>query len=85
VSIADALAGGAGYGYYVVIQEHPTEPRFGVDADFTASGTHLAVTPTAPAGLDPVGWNTHSAQMARITRRLPVRMAIHVARLITPA
>jgi len=72
-------------GYYVVIQEHPTEPRFGIDDGVTRTGTHLAVgAPPSVLGQQP-GWNTNAAAMARITRRLPVRMAIHAARLITPA
>jgi hypothetical protein len=72
-------------GYYVVIQEHPTEPRFGIDDDVTRTGTHLSVgAPPSSLGQQP-GWNTNAAAMARITRRLPVRVAIHAARLITPA
>ena len=89
---ADAAIGGNGggtgnLGYYVIIQEHPTEPRFGVDVSFTKTGSHLAVTAKAPDGLDLQGgaWNTNAAQMARVTRRLPIRIAIHAARLITPA
>jgi hypothetical protein len=79
----DSAAGKDGtLGHYVVIQEHPTEPRFGIDADITKSGTHLSVT-APPPSLNVSGWNTHAAAMARITRRLPVRMAIHAARLIT--
>jgi hypothetical protein len=79
----DAAAGRDGtLGYYVIIQEHPTEPRFGIDDEITKSGTHLSVT-APPSGLNVPGWNTNSAAMARITRRLPVRMAIHAARLMT--
>lgn len=68
-------------GYYVVIQEHPTEPRFGIDAEITTSGTYLSVT-APPSELNVTGWNTNAAATARITRRLPVRMAIHAERLI---
>jgi hypothetical protein len=79
----DAAAGRDGsLGYYVILQEHPTEPRFGIDDEITKSGTHLSVT-APPPGLNVPGWNTNSAAMARITRRLPVRMAIHAARLMT--
>ncbi len=89
---AKAAVGGAniGPGYYVVIQEHPTEPRFGLDVDVTAtlgSASHLVITPTPPPVIDLRGrtWNTNAAEMAGITRRLPVRVAIHASRLITPA
>ena len=87
VTSDQAIGRDGGLGYYVIIQEHPTEPRFGVDDDLTRNGTHLRVTPDKPDGLELHGgqWNTNAAQMARITRRLPVRMAIHAARLITPA
>ena len=79
----DAAAGRDGtLGYYVIIQEHPTEPRFGIDAAITTSGTHLSVA-APPSALNVKGWNTNSAATARITRRLPVRMAIHAARLMT--
>jgi len=81
---------GIGPGYYVVIQEHPTEPRFGLDVGVAlslGSATHLAITPAPPPAIDLHGraWNTNAAEMAGITRRLPVRVAIHASRLITPA
>ena len=79
---------GVGNGYYVIIQEHPTEARFGIDDGINQDGaSHLVVGPKAPDGIDLQGgnWNTHAAEMARITRRLPARVAIHASRLITPA
>lgn len=88
---AKAAVGGPniGSGYYVVIQEHPTEPRFGLDDGVgqALGASYLVIGPTPPAGInpDPGTWNTNAAQMARITRRLPVRVAIHASRLITPA
>lgn len=69
-------------GYFVVIQEHPTEPRFGVDAglDF-GTASHLAVG-AQPQGPPPVfAWGSHAAQIAGMTRRLPVRIAIHASQL----
>jgi hypothetical protein len=87
VSATAAVGGpGRGLGYYVVIQEHPTEPRFGIGEGAVPPGaSHLAVGPTPPPNLDLQGgaWNTTSAQMALITRRVPVRVAIHASRLIT--
>lgn len=87
---ATAAVGGPniGSGYYLVIQEHPTESRFGLDDGVgqALGASYLVIGPTPPAGInpDPGTWNTNAAQMARITRRLPVRMAIHASRLITP-
>jgi hypothetical protein len=72
-------------GWYFVIQQQPTEPRFGFDAeiDFGAA-THvpLAAPPaghTLPAGTH---WAFNSAHMARIVRQQPVRVAIHAGELI---
>lgn len=77
VTAAEAIGEGGQPGYYVVIQEHPMEARFGLAAE-VAPGTagHLAVAST-PA--------SHSAEMAAHTRRLPVRIAIHASRLVAPA
>ena len=88
VSAQAATGADGGLGYYVVIQEHPTEPRFGLDAGISlGDATHLAVGPSPPAGLPLNGrtWGRNAAEMAGITRRLPVRIAIHASRLITPA
>jgi hypothetical protein len=83
-----AVGTGPTTGYYVVIQQHPTEPRFGLDTASAFNGkSHLAVTPAAPGGITtPPGctWGKTSADMAGITRRQPVRIAIHASRLITP-
>ena len=79
VSTAAATGADGEPGFYVVIQEHPTEPRFGVDADFPhGSASHLVIGAGATAG-------RNAAEMAALTRRVPVRMAIHAARLITHA
>jgi hypothetical protein len=76
-------------GYYVVIQEHPTEPRFGLDvavvnALIATSKTHLAIGTQPPAGVPLKGrtWGKNSAHMAEITRRLPVRLTIHASQLV---
>lgn len=82
-----ATGADGGLGYYVVIQEHPTEPRFGLDAGVSLGhASHLAVGANPPAGLPLNGrtWGKNAAEMAGITRRLPVRIAIHASRLITP-
>lgn len=82
-----ATGADGGLGHYLVIQEHPTEPRFGIDVGVSPGGaSHLAVAAGPPAGM-PLGghtWGGNAAEMAAITRRLPVRIAIHASRLVTP-
>jgi hypothetical protein len=76
-------------GYYVVIQEHPTEPRFGLDEPVTnallATKSHLPIGTQPPAGVPLKGrtWGRNSAHMAEITRRLPVRITIHASQLVS--
>jgi hypothetical protein len=83
-----AAVGSAGNpGYFVVIQEHPTEPRFGLDvavASTLADKTHLPIGTQPPAGVPLKGrsWGKNSAHMAEITRRLPVRITIHASQLV---
>src|SRR5262249_8985172 len=75
-------------GYFVVIQEHPTEPRFGLDAGvvnaLVATRSHLAIGTQPPAGVPLKGrtWGKNSAHMAEITRRRPVRITIHASQLV---
>jgi hypothetical protein len=72
----------------VVIQEHPTEPRFGLDAavvnTLIVTKSHLAIGTQPPAGVPLKGrtWGRNSAHMADITRRLPVRITIHASQLV---
>ena len=86
----EAATGGSGNpGYYVVIQEHPTEPRFGLEASVTtallASKTHLPIGTQPPPGVPLKGrtWGRNSAHMADVTRRLPVRITIHASQLVS--
>jgi hypothetical protein len=74
-------------GYFVVIQEHPTEPRFGLDTAVAATlsnRSYLAIGSAPPAGVPLKGrsWGKNSAHMAEITRRLPVRITIHASQLV---
>jgi hypothetical protein len=84
-----AIGGRGNPGYYVVIQEHPTEPRFGLEAPVTtallATKTHLPIGAQPPAGVPLKGrtWGRNSAHMADITRRLPVRITIHASQLVS--
>ncbi|MEP6732763.1 MAG: hypothetical protein ABJE10_19115 [bacterium] len=89
ITPAFALTGN-GNGYYLVIQEHPTEPRFGLTVTPPATTIHVnanAAIPTGqpiPSATPPLQWGLNAAQMAAITRRLPVRLAIHASLLIEP-
>lgn len=89
IPAADAIGNPNGPGYYVVIQEHPTEPRFGLDDPVTkallASKSHLPIGAQPPAGVPVKGrtWGRNSAHMAEITRRLPVRITIHASQLVS--
>jgi hypothetical protein len=89
IAPAAAVGGAGNAGYYVVIQEHPTEPRFGLDAAVStallATKSHLSIGTQAPAGVPLKGriWGRNSAHMADITRRLPVRITIHASQLVS--
>jgi hypothetical protein len=62
----EAIRGGA-----IVIQEQPTEPRFGIDVGTpTNAGTHLAAS------------EPNAARMAEQTRQLPVRITLPAALLL---
>ena len=87
--VTTRMATGAdgGPGFYVVIQEHPTEPRFGLDAAVAATlsnKSHLPIGTQPPSGVPLKGhtWGKNSAHMAEITRRLPVRITIHASQLV---
>src|SRR5262249_28455407 len=84
----DAATGADGtLGYYVIIQEHPTEPRFGVDVNLSlGNATHLAVGSQPPPGLPLNGrtWGKNPAKMPGIPRRLRVPIAFHPPGLVPP-
>ena len=83
---AAAVTGADGTaGYYVVIQEHPTEPRFGIDSGVAIAAASVSVAVGLPAGMSAKGfqWGRNAAHMAEITRQLPVRIAIHGSKLAT--
>jgi hypothetical protein len=79
---------GHGSGYYLVIQQHPTEPRFGLHTGVSpGTASHLSIGAGAPAGqpLNGRKWGLNAAHMAGILRRLPVRLAIHTSQFLTPS
>jgi hypothetical protein len=85
---ADQAVGiGADPGYFIVIQEQPGEPRFGLDDDTPrGSASHLKVSAGVPGGLPLHGltWGHNGAHMAGILRQQPVRIAIHASRFLRP-
>jgi hypothetical protein len=86
VSSQAAIGNGTTTGYFVILQEHPTEPRFGLDPLISlVTATHLRVA-SKPAGLSTGNfvWGSNAAAMAAITLRPPVRIAIRVSRLVAP-
>ena len=75
-------------GWYFVIQEQPTEPRFGFDVEIDFGGaSHVPLTAPPAGHALPAGteWARNAAHMARITRQQPVRVAIHASELLRPA
>jgi hypothetical protein len=73
-------------GWFFIIQEQPTEPRFGFDVGVSfGATTHVSALAPPPAGhaLPPGAvWGRNSAHMAHATRQLPVRIAIHATQMI---
>lgn len=102
----------AGDGWFFVLQQQPTEPRFGLDDDPFGPGDSGVVPPLAtwgdlgwghvgdaatleamahlvvagrtlaPANPGKAAWGRNAAHMAMITRRRPVRVAIHATELL---
>jgi hypothetical protein len=88
VTADEATGADGGPGYYVVIQEHPTEPRFGLHPGVSAGAvTHVPVGAAPPAGQPTIGlaWGRNAAHMAGIIRRVPFRLAIHASLFLPPA
>ena len=74
-------------GWYFVIQQQPTEPRFGFDVEVQfGSATHVPLAKLPLGHVLPPGtnWAFNSAHMAQATRQQPVRVAIHASELIPP-
>jgi hypothetical protein len=89
-STVEAMGDGtpSSLGYYVVIQEHPTAPRFGLQngATIPAGTTHVAIGKNAPAGQQTfdLAWGLNSATTAAIVRHRPTRLAIHASLFLAP-
>jgi hypothetical protein len=86
--VDQALGADGTEGYFIVIQEQPSEPRFGVDIGVSLGNTtHVRLGSGPPAGVDPgaMQWGRNAAHMAGIMRQLPVRVAIHASQFISRA
>ena len=78
---------GADQGYFIVIQEQPGEPRFGVDVGTPmGAASHVKVGAGVPSGIELNGrtWGQNGAHMAAILRQQPVRIAIHASQFLRP-
>jgi hypothetical protein len=88
LKVRTAVGGnGAGDGYFIIIQEQPTEPHFGMDVGIApTTSTYLRAAGGVPTGLPLRGlpWGQNPAHMAGILRRVPVRIAIHASQFIAP-
>ena len=89
IPVKQMLGTGNDDGYFIVIQEQPGEPRFGLDiaaeaGTAAASGGHLRVDAGLPAGVEPNGlqWGRNGAHIAGILRQQPVRVAIHASQFL---
>ena len=72
-------------GWYFVIEQQPTEPRFGFDVEIDFGNASHVPLAASPAGFSlPAGtlWARNAAHMAQITRQQPVRVAIHASELL---
>jgi hypothetical protein len=72
-------------GWYFVIEQQPTEPRFGFDVEIdfgSASHVPLAAPPAGFALPPGTQWARNAAHMAQITRQQPVRVEIHASELL---
>jgi len=88
ITVAAATGSDGTPGHYIVIQEHPTEPRFGLDVGTPAdTGTHVSVAAGPPSGVatGPLQWGRNAAHMAGILRQQPVRIAIHASKFVASA
>ncbi len=83
---SSALSGPDYPGYYFILQQHPTQPRFGLEPTGSALSWQCfpsgfaTVAPQPPASTAtslPMNWGSDSANMASITFRKPVQVAIH--------
>jgi hypothetical protein len=76
-------------GWYFVLQQQPTEPRFGFDQPVDFAGASHASVRVRPTGSVPelpntTPWAGNAAQLAHLIRQQPVRVMIHASELLAP-
>jgi hypothetical protein len=74
-------------GWYFVLQQQPTEPRFGFDDDVDFAGASHVSVQRRPSGMTlpaSTPWAGNAAQLAQLIRQLPVRVLIHASELLPP-
>lgn len=69
-----------GLGWYVVIQDQPAEPRFGLTPEQAADSARFG----GETNLTGLSWSPSGAQLAAELFRRPVRVSIHGSRLLPP-
>ena len=88
----------AGLGYYFVLAEHPSEPRFGLEpvskgstittwndlawSQVSVLHSHISLATQPTATAPGATWGANSAQQAYITYRQPVRLALLATALL---
>jgi hypothetical protein len=84
LTVAQVIGDGTQAGYYVVIQEQPTEPRFGLDVGTdTGTASHLHSRNAPPGIAQPnLTWGHNGAHTAALLRQQPVRVAIHASQFL---
>lgn len=86
LTVAAMVGGpGVGPGHYIVLQEQPGEPNFGLDVGTApANRSHLRVADGAPPGLPlrSLSWGLNAGHVAGILRRQPARIAIHASQFV---
>jgi hypothetical protein len=75
-------------GWYFVLQQQPTEPRFGFDEPVDFGGASHASVHQRPGNMpelpEATPWAANAAQLADLIRQRPVRVLIHASELLPP-
>lgn len=82
IEVAEAIGNP---GWYFVLQQQPTEPRFGFDEPVqfgTASHVSVNRRPTGMTLPATTPWTAHAGALAQLIRQLPVRVLIHASELL---
>lgn len=76
-------------GWYFVLQQQPTEPRFGFDEPVDFAGASHASVHQRPGNMpglpETTPWAANAALLADLIRQRPVRVLIHASELLPPS